>query len=317
MAATSEQEWRDKWALRALLSRYSHAIDRHDYAMFSSIFTEDAWFEFNLGQVINRNRDDIVGMMRSLERYRVTMHFLGNSYIELHGDAAFIEAYGEAHHFSPDEKGGENDRIFGCRYLHQAHKVKGEWRVHRTDEFFDYRRDVACITPGPQRLITGWQGYQGDPSPAEATERSALRDLMDRYTRALDRGIPELLETVFTPDAYFEFNNGQSGSPGGSAIWRGLEQIKIIPVGLKRYQSTTHFLGPQYMEIHGDSARMESYGIAHALRAREGSTEQALLHGVRYIDDLEKIVGDWRIKNRIEILDWHSVQAWTEPVLRR
>lgn len=303
----------DTVALRALLSRYAHAIDRHDYAMLGSIFTGDAYFEFNGGQVINRNLQEITRMMQSLERNRITQHFLGTQIVEVQGDAAKLEAYGEAHHFTSLGEGKERDRVFGVRYLHEAARVKGQWRVQRTIEVVDYRRDNECIQPGPQREITGWRGYQGDPTPEQAFELVALRELTMRYSHSLDRRDPAVMESVFAPDAFFEFNNGVAASPGGNGRWNGLEEIKRIPVGLRRYLRTMHTMGPQYVELDGERARMETYGEAHHLVAREDGTELDRVFGLRYIAEVEKVRGDWRIKRQDELIDWRRDDICIRP----
>lgn len=141
------QDAEERLALRELMGRYARALDRGDYALLRRLFTEDAYFEFNGGQVVNRNVDEIVRMIQSLQGTRITVHFLTNQYIELHGEMAYMETYGQAHHLRPREGEGERDAVCGVCYRDQLIKVNGEWRIRHRLETVEWRREDVAISP--------------------------------------------------------------------------------------------------------------------------------------------------------------------------
>jgi hypothetical protein len=72
-------------------------------------------------------------VLANLPHFAATMHFLGNTRIELAGDAAWSETYCVAHHlFRPDDPDGERDLVLGLRYFdrfeRRAAQPGGEWR---------------------------------------------------------------------------------------------------------------------------------------------------------------------------------------------
>ncbi len=138
------QELMDHMRLRNLMPTYARSIDRRDYETLRRIFTPDSYFEFNV--TVKRNGfEEILSMIKSLERNRATQHFLGNTYIELQGDSAYVETYGEAHHLTPVDDNNEIDRVFGVRYMATVVRVKGEWLIKQIIEEADWRRDEVCF----------------------------------------------------------------------------------------------------------------------------------------------------------------------------
>jgi len=95
---------------------------------------------------------------------------------------------------------------------------------------------------------------------------------------------------------------------------------------LRRYDTTMHLLGPTLVELAGDVALAETYGIAHhrAAPALDGTfdAKRNLVTGFRYVDRFERRDGAWRIATRIATTEWSRIDDpagwWSVPVhLRR
>lgn len=136
----------------------------------------------------------------------------------------------------------------------------------------------------------------------EKTER-ALRVLLDkqeihevlmRYCRGIDRCDPELLHSVYHPDA-----TDDHGLFTGKAV-------DFIPWALKalvRDEGTSHYVANELTEVDGDVAYCESYffGI-HRRQEKSGDTAELVFAG-RYADRFERRAGVWKIAHRQVIFD--------------
>ena len=66
-----------------------------------------------------------------------------------------------------------------------------------------------------------------------------------------------------------------------------------------------HFIGNQLVEVDGDRAHAESYCVAyHRRRARDSEEGHDLVTALRYVDELERREGRWRIADRKCVFDW-------------
>ena len=129
----------------------------------------------------------------------------------------------------------------------------------------------------------------------EMLAEAAIRDLQIRYCRAVDRMDFELLRSCFHSDARADYGFFQGGIEAFIAMARE---------SLKGFSSTTHFTGNQLVEVSGERAWAEHYTSAtHRYLADAEGPERDFITLVRYIDQLEKRSGDWRIAERVLLLD--------------
>ena len=82
----------------------------------------------------------------------------------------------------------------------------------------------------------------------------------------------------------------------------------VIP-GLGRMDQTQHMLGNIYIEIHGNSAAVESYFQAYHRLRGEGDHRFDIICAGRYVDRMEKRDGEWRIARRELAYDWYREYA--------
>jgi hypothetical protein len=146
-------------------------------------------------------------------------------------------------------------------------------------------------------------------SPAEAADRLALRELFDAYAHCADRRDAEGQKALFTDDTVFAVHmDGEGSEP--SYVLQGREALTPVFDDLNRYEATTHFNGQSTVTIDGDSARGESYTIAHHLFSEEGN-RMIMIASLRYLDTFAKIDGSWYFAERNLVLDWSETRPST------
>ena len=151
-----------------------------------------------------------------------------------------------------------------------------------------------------------------DQLAAEMIDREAIRHVMMRYARAIDRVDEALLRSVYWPDATDNHGN-YNGPVDGFIEW-------VIP-GLGAMDQTMHMLGNIHIELYATAAAVESYFHAyHRMVRDDGSRFDAVIAG-RYVDRMEKRAGEWRIRHRTCLSDWSRLEpsvAWrADPVRSR
>lgn len=143
---TSLRELRDRAAIRDLLMRYGHAVDRRDFERVAACFTPDASYVGSLGG------GDISVALAALRdrmgRFESTMHFMSTQVIELAGDSARCETYALVYHRTGSAEEGEQDLIVGVRYLDELGRHGDTWRIrHRVAKVEWQRFDTVVLPP--------------------------------------------------------------------------------------------------------------------------------------------------------------------------
>jgi SnoaL-like protein len=127
---------------------------------------------------------------------------------------------------------------------------------------------------------------------ADADERLAIQDTIQRYALAVDAQRFELFDDTFSDDALLDYRS--AGGPCGDrdAIRDWLARSRA---GLIQWQ---HHLSPPAIELHGEraNARTDVY-TPNVYRDPEGRVR--VLHtGGRYHDELARTPQGWRIVRR-------------------
>ena len=134
-----------------------------------------------------------------------------------------------------------------------------------------------------------------DPQIQELIDRIAIRDVMIRYARDLDRRDFDLVASCFTSDAYAAYSDNENA---------GLENIvSRLRRSVSRFQSSTHFMGDQSVEISSDTAEVQTYAIDYLLYTVDGTQSQSV-GGLRYQDTMVRGDGLWKISHRVMHTDW-------------
>jgi ketosteroid isomerase-like protein len=96
----------DRLAIRNLVDAYAHCADRRDAQGQMALFTEDTHFVVYMDARDPEPTQDLFGrealapVFDALNGYVATMHFNGQSTVDLDGDGATGESYCLAHHMT-------------------------------------------------------------------------------------------------------------------------------------------------------------------------------------------------------------------------
>jgi hypothetical protein len=125
-------------------------------------------------------------------------------------------------------------------------------------------------------------------------DKEAIRDVLHRYCRGIDRR-----ELPYLREVYFEDATEDHGDYRGSGKGFVDRPSTIDP----RLEMVHHSLGQIMIDMKGSVALCETYFVC-GLIYRPVSEEPyfADLRG-RYLDRLEKRNGDWKISQRVAVLD--------------
>lgn len=134
MSAPSSNEIKtllDKQAISELVFNYSRAVDRKDFALLRTLYTDDGFDDHG-----GLYRGPAVGYVDWLEQAMkncdITAHSVHNHLIAFAGgDRAEGEVYVTAYHRLHNGEGGFNELVEGLRYLDQYRKHEGRWQFAR------------------------------------------------------------------------------------------------------------------------------------------------------------------------------------------
>ena len=133
--------------------------------------------------------------------------------------------------------------------------------------------------------------------------KDRIRELALRYCRACDRNDPDLLQSVYHPDAVDEhgFNTSKTAR----------EFLDAMPAMRKRMNGLQHNVTNHLIHVDGDHAEGEVYVLAYH-RYEGANGPELLVTGGRYLDRYERRAGDWKIAHRRCVDDW-SVKLPAPP----
>ncbi|MBF6619034.1 MAG: nuclear transport factor 2 family protein [Patulibacter sp.] len=119
----------DEAEIRAVIVRFGRAADRNDADLIRSCYHPDAT---DAHGHYNGDLDGFVAYCGQFTGAVTSLtHFLGQSMIELDGDAAWAETYCLCLIRMPGEDGAPVDRLANIRYVDLFERRDGEWRIAR------------------------------------------------------------------------------------------------------------------------------------------------------------------------------------------
>jgi hypothetical protein len=118
----------DELEVREVLARYSRGVDRADWDLLRSCFSDDAVVDY--GQ-IRGTRDELIAFVqRELGDMHSLMHLQGQSWLRLDGDRGMSETYVNAFHRTRTPDGFQDITVHG-RYLDTLERRQGRWVIVR------------------------------------------------------------------------------------------------------------------------------------------------------------------------------------------
>jgi len=131
----------------------------------------------------------------------------------------------------------------------------------------------------------------------ELLDREAIRDVLYRYARGIDRCAETLLNSVYWPDGIDEHGDF-NGIATGFVAW----VVSAIRSGV---DCTLHLMGNSLIRIDGRSAAVETYCQAfHRYKGQPSGRAEDMIAGGRYVYRMEKRGMHWRIAHRIVAFDY-------------
>jgi hypothetical protein len=140
-------------------------------------------------------------------------------------------------------------------------------------------------------------GLDPVPEPGELRrllDVEAVRDVVLRYCRGIDRMDLELVRSCYHPDATDDH---------GTFVGAVDEYLVWVERLLRRYDTTFHLIANHLVDVDGDVARSEAYGIARH-QAADPDPRRNLTIGFRFLDRFERRQGQWRIARRVATTEW-------------
>jgi hypothetical protein len=137
--------------------------------------------------------------------------------------------------------------------------------------------------------------------------KQAIGDLLNAYARANDRAEEELLKSLFWPESTHKHGKFE----GKSSDFVGFA-FKIV----SKLSYACHHISNVSIEVKGDKAFSECYYFAQHQRPRkDGSGEETQFFQGRYLDDLERRDGVWKIIRRRGLSDYTSPVISTDTAV--
>lgn len=133
-------------------------------------------------------------------------------------------------------------------------------------------------------------------------DREAIRDVLMRYSRGVDRHDLAALKSCYHPDSYDDHGHFKGN---------GQEFAEYILGSLvQRTHHTSHTVLNHVIEMDKDPdrAHAESYGVAYLRRTDDKGAEWLDIFSGRYVDVFSRRAGEWRILSRTVVHDWSFSQ---------
>jgi hypothetical protein len=132
-----------------------------------------------------------------------------------------------------------------------------------------------------------------------------LRALAQRYSRAIDARDMDELTALFDPAGSVD------GARGSSSVPDYLEMTRTSP---RVFEQSMHVLGDPLIDFvdGADTAHLDTYAVVYQLNRVEAKGIEAkgiegggdMVLGIRYLDDVVRIDGAWRIHHRRAVMLW-------------
>lgn len=155
----------DKQALVELVQSYSRAVDRRDYALLASLYTEDG-IDDHTGQYSGSASGFVAWLAKALEGVDATTHHVHNVTLALDGDRAEGEVYLTAYNRLRSASGELTELVQGLRYLDHYRRDAERWRFARRTVVCDWAQHGPAFWDSSHPLIAGKRYGRGGADDA-------------------------------------------------------------------------------------------------------------------------------------------------------
>jgi SnoaL-like domain len=145
------QELSDKQEISEVVLRYCRGVDRFDFRAVRDCYHSDG-IDHHTGY--DGDADGYVAWLPTvLTRFDGTMHHVGNQLVEVRGDVAVCESYGNAHHWGTPADDPTRNFISGFRYVDRMERRDGVWRIAERWAVREWTRSIAPETVRPKEGV--------------------------------------------------------------------------------------------------------------------------------------------------------------------
>jgi len=132
----------------------------------------------------------------------------------------------------------------------------------------------------------------------QISDRVEIDDLLTRYTRAIDTGEWDRLDSVFTSDAFIDYTStgGIAGEYPTVKAWLA----EMLPMFPRRH----HLIAQREVSVDGDVAAVTAYFFNPMVLPQEDGTERLWEFGGYYRHKLVRTPQGWRSRELVEELVW-------------
>jgi hypothetical protein len=132
------------------------------------------------------------------------------------------------------------------------------------------------------------------------SDREEIHRLVLSYCRAVDRLQYHDIRSVYARDG-IDHHTGFDGTADEFVAW-----LRSL---LPRLDGTMHIVGNHLSEVVGDRAVSETYGTAVHWGTPADDPTRNFTSGFRYVDQLVREDGQWRIAERHALREWTRVDV--------
>lgn len=122
----------DEADIARLLYRYARAVDTKDWALYRTVFTDDAVIDYSSAGIPPGSRDEIADLFSSaFAAIPWSMHYITNIEADVHGDTASVRAM----FYNPMQLPGMAEQSScGGYYFHELVRTSDGWRSRHLRE---------------------------------------------------------------------------------------------------------------------------------------------------------------------------------------
>jgi 3-phenylpropionate/cinnamic acid dioxygenase small subunit len=172
-APASLRDLLDRAAIADLLNGYAYGIDRRDWSLYRSVFTDEIWVDLAWGGVNARMpaNDWVLSSSKPLGSCDATQHRMTNIDITIDGDRGVLRAQMTARHVL-EMDGATEAQTVGGYYEHDVVRTEAGWRISKLRlvimwEEGDRALFERAMARGPRpRSDVGTQGMTWEDAPA-------------------------------------------------------------------------------------------------------------------------------------------------------
>jgi ketosteroid isomerase-like protein len=140
----------------------------------------------------------------------------------------------------------------------------------------------------------------------ELIDRAAIQDVLMQYFSAADAGDQHAVRACFTEDVLAQYE-GRPAVRGADALLAQIVLFENLASGVCRI--STHFSGNLRFKELGNGHAVTELNALACLVDKSGTT--VAVRSLRYLDQMRKEDGCWKISARLHTLDWATAVPCT------